>query len=141
MNVTAIAETLGWILVHFTWQGLAIGCVMFLLLSCIRRDRSRVRYGICCAGLLLLAIAPVVSGLYLAPTIEPALTHVSPGVASSAELGPPTDVVVPEISAEPSEFLAGTDFLNTTAETETYATVPGKPVSYTHLTLPTIYSV
>ncbi|WP_257306990.1 M56 family metallopeptidase [Geothrix campi] len=59
------ARALGWSLLHFLWQGAALGLLAWLLLALLRGANAKVRYGIACAFLLLMAIALAATFLLL----------------------------------------------------------------------------
>ena len=63
-------EVVGWTLVHFLWQGLAIAVVVAILLICLRRASAATRYLLACGGLSLMAIAPLVTASWLAATMQ-----------------------------------------------------------------------
>lgn len=54
-----LVESLGWTLVHTTWQGLLIGGTAALLLASLRGASASLRYGIACSGMCGLALAAV----------------------------------------------------------------------------------
>lgn len=55
-------ERLGWMLLHFLWQGTAIGLAYAVLRSLLRRSLSaQGRYVLACAALIALTAAPVVT--------------------------------------------------------------------------------
>ncbi|WP_243287316.1 M56 family metallopeptidase [Geothrix terrae] len=59
------AQSLGWSLLHFLWQGAALGLLAWLGLALLRGASARTRYGVACAALLLMAAAPVATFLFL----------------------------------------------------------------------------
>ncbi|WP_243295120.1 M56 family metallopeptidase [Geothrix mesophila] len=59
------AQALGWSLLHFLWQGAALGLLAWLALALLRGVSARARYGVACAALLLMAAAPVATFLFL----------------------------------------------------------------------------
>ena len=59
------AQALGWSLLHFLWQGAALGLLAWLLLALLRGASAKARYGVACAFLLLMAAAPVATFLLL----------------------------------------------------------------------------
>lgn len=80
---------LGWALINFIWQGLAIGMAAALLLAALRNARPQARYAVVCIALaccLLLPIAGIWRGLQ-ADTVVPVLTHAMP-VQSAAVPSP-----------------------------------------------------
>jgi len=58
-------QTLGWTLIHFLWQGAALGLAAWLGLVLLRGASAKARYGLACAFLLLMVAAPTVTALLL----------------------------------------------------------------------------
>src|SRR5450432_2483 len=56
-----LVESLGWTLVHFLWQGVAIAALLAAALWLLRRAKPNHRYLAGCAALLLLAAMPVLT--------------------------------------------------------------------------------
>src|SRR4051794_7127513 len=63
--MTSFFEIAGWTLIHFVWQGAAIGLVTAALLRATVRRSPNVRYVIACAGLALLIAAPAATASLL----------------------------------------------------------------------------
>lgn len=63
--IARLLHVLGWTLLHFYWQGIAIWGVMLGLLGIFPRASSASRYFLACTALVLMAIAPVITALYL----------------------------------------------------------------------------
>lgn len=61
------ARTLGWSLIHFLWEGLAIATLLFLC----RRGSSRTRYALACIAFFAMPVAVAVTYVVVSP---PALT-------------------------------------------------------------------
>jgi beta-lactamase regulating signal transducer with metallopeptidase domain len=62
---TPLVESIGWALIHFVWQGTAIGLATAVALHVLARARPTVRYAVACLSLALMLtvpIAAVVSG-------------------------------------------------------------------------------
>ncbi len=59
------AHTLGWTLIHFLWQGAALGLLAWLALVLLRRASATARYGMACAFLVLMVAAPVTTAMTL----------------------------------------------------------------------------
>jgi beta-lactamase regulating signal transducer with metallopeptidase domain len=59
------ALALGWSLLHFLWQGAVLALLAWLLLALLRGASAKARYGSACAFLLLMAVAPVATFLFL----------------------------------------------------------------------------
>jgi beta-lactamase regulating signal transducer with metallopeptidase domain len=52
---------LGWVLLHFIWQGGLIAGALWLPLAALPRGRAEARYAACCAALGALLLAPVLT--------------------------------------------------------------------------------
>jgi len=52
-------ETVALTLLHFLWQGALVGALTAALLHALRRSAAAVRYAVACAGMSLMALAPV----------------------------------------------------------------------------------
>jgi beta-lactamase regulating signal transducer with metallopeptidase domain/predicted nucleic acid-binding Zn-ribbon protein len=85
---------LGWALINFLWQGLAIGMAAALLLTVLRNARPQARYAVACIALaccLVLPIASIVHALQ-SDTNVPVVTHAtlvqSTTVSSSVSVTP-----------------------------------------------------
>src|SRR5688500_5034260 len=98
-------ETLGWVLLHFAWQGAIAAFLLWMALLLTPSGRASLRYAIGCAALLVMVVAPVVTAMRLtASHAEPiAVQPHERGVAGSS--GAITTV-------EPHQREAGTSVLN-----------------------------
>jgi len=56
---------LAWILLHTIWQGATIAALLWLTLRFVQKTRSSLRYGLACAAMLTMALAPAVTGFAL----------------------------------------------------------------------------
>ena len=67
---SAVLSTLGWTLIHFLWQGAAVGMIYALMRRLLRNKAPTTRYNLAMATLMVLAILPIVTFLQLfhAPT-------------------------------------------------------------------------
>ncbi|HJR73336.1 MAG TPA: M56 family metallopeptidase [Luteimonas sp.] len=59
MSEPALVSALGWALVDFLWQGLAVGSAAAVALALLRNARPQARYAVACAALALCAALPV----------------------------------------------------------------------------------
>ena len=59
------AGRLGWVLLHFLWQGCLVAALVACLLVILRRRRPVCRYAVACCALLLLVICPLVMYVFL----------------------------------------------------------------------------
>ena len=83
------AQTLGWALLHFLWQGLVLGLLAWVLLALLRGASARTRYGVACGLLLLMAAAPAATFLHLLPAQQAA------AAADLSVIGPLPAAVAP----------------------------------------------
>ncbi|MGH9720737.1 MAG: M56 family metallopeptidase [Bryobacteraceae bacterium] len=78
MNLT---EALGWMLIHFLWQGAAVALLYGLAAAALRRAGARSRYVAGCVAMLLMAIAPLVTLVNIQDTPRIAASAAEPGAA------------------------------------------------------------
>ncbi len=82
------AQTLGWTLLHFLWQGALLGLLAWLTLFLLRGANAKARYGVACAFLLLMVAAPVGTFLLLHQPVQVAsglpVLAAEPGVIRGA---------------------------------------------------------
>ncbi|HJU67760.1 MAG TPA: HEAT repeat domain-containing protein [Gemmatimonadaceae bacterium] len=89
MNAT---QALGWALVHFLWQGVALAVVLATALAVTRPSAARARYALSLATLAAMVALPIITAAHLhrtAPadvTIATLDTDVAPGVTGSPEV-------------------------------------------------------
>ncbi len=91
-------QALGWALVHFVWQGLAIAAVCGLALATMRRQAPTWRYAVGCLGLGLMACAPVVTFCWLLthPALD-GITRLNERSSVAQRSGLPADPTSPEL--------------------------------------------
>jgi uncharacterized protein (TIGR03435 family) len=90
-------DVAGWTLVHFLWQGAAIGASAFVLLWALRDRSPQTRYAVSCAALVAMLAAPLITASVLSRSVvviapaetqptagEPVITAPAPDVASQA---------------------------------------------------------
>jgi beta-lactamase regulating signal transducer with metallopeptidase domain/HEAT repeat protein len=58
-------ETLGWVLLHFAWQGAVAAFLLWMALLLTPSGRASLRYVIGCAALLVMVAAPVATAMRL----------------------------------------------------------------------------
>lgn len=105
-----LVSLFGWTLIHFVWQAALIALFVSALLQCLQRCSAQVRYIVSCAGLALMALAPIGTLTYLAnttpelspPTAAPQLAAATPSqdVTEIRSEGPTLDPTIP--AAAPS---------------------------------------
>src|SRR5262245_25674506 len=59
--MTALAYALSRALIHFLWQGSAIGIVLWMTLFALKRRSPNARYIAACGALVLMALAPAMT--------------------------------------------------------------------------------
>jgi beta-lactamase regulating signal transducer with metallopeptidase domain len=115
----ALFQTLGWALVHFLWQGLAMAMLLAGALTLLRTKSANARYLAACTALALMACLPVLT-VYLLQ----ARPQISQASTASVELSAPSNRPEPArnrhqlLIADPSvtESLSPTRGLETASE-------------------------
>nr|WP_295773893.1 M56 family metallopeptidase [Rhodoferax sp.] len=59
LTMQSLVPALGWALLHFVWQGLAVGVVAWLALALMRNAGPRWRYAVCALALLTCLCLPL----------------------------------------------------------------------------------
>src|ERR1051326_8929178 len=95
--MTAITRALSSALLHFVWQGLGVTILLWVALYLLRRRTAALRYGVCCAALLLLVAMPAVTTWMLYEHPAP----VQPSAVSAAASGWPS---APQPAPAPLRF-------------------------------------
>jgi len=54
-------QRIGWVLIHFLWQGVAVAALMWCAMKMLRKASANLRYIAACAGLVLMVLASVVT--------------------------------------------------------------------------------
>ena len=63
--MTAITQALSAALLHFVWQGLAVGLLLWIALFVMRKGPANARYAASCVALVILVLLPVVTACVL----------------------------------------------------------------------------
>jgi hypothetical protein len=103
-------ERLGWTLLHFLWEGVAIALLLAVALKLLRRRDARVRYWAACGAMALLAALPVVTYWMTpasAPTRGAAPVEIAPAVPVSQANAAPKGTPVPPLRNETAQTLRG----------------------------------
>jgi TonB family protein len=82
--MTAITQALSAALLHFVWQGLLVGLVLWIALFLMRKGPANARYAASCAALVILVLLPVVTACNLYAPITAAGPVKTPSVTSLA---------------------------------------------------------
>jgi beta-lactamase regulating signal transducer with metallopeptidase domain/HEAT repeat protein len=68
-----IVESVGWVLVHFIWQGVAIALTLAVLLALTPAAQAALRYVFSCTALVMMLVATLVTAANLSRTSTPAV--------------------------------------------------------------------
>ena len=82
--MTPFLEIAGWTLIHFVWQGAAIGGATALALKATARRSSNLRYVAACAGLALMLAAPIATARLL--SLDDARWHTRVGLQAPLDM-------------------------------------------------------
>jgi HEAT repeat protein/beta-lactamase regulating signal transducer with metallopeptidase domain len=82
--MTAV-ETLGWILLHFAWQGALAAAVLWTGLLLTSSRRASLRYALGCAALLLMVAAPLATAMRLDSSRSPSVEVATAATVDSIE--------------------------------------------------------
>ncbi|MBN1508709.1 MAG: M48 family metalloprotease [Sedimentisphaerales bacterium] len=105
-----MVERLGWMLVHFLWQGVAVALLLAILLRLLRKSNANVRYLAACSALALMVVLPVAT-VRLVQVTGPAAEAARPptAVSAGAPLGQIQAVDPLPASTQPADSLPDTD--------------------------------
>jgi beta-lactamase regulating signal transducer with metallopeptidase domain len=84
-----LVQSIGWALIHFVWQGSAIGIAAALALRVLASARPTLRYAVACCSLALMLIVPVAAVLTDRAPDSAAVTSMA---AASVAVVPPVPV-------------------------------------------------
>lgn len=59
---SAMAQAIGWALLHLVWQGTVLALITAVLLTMLRNQSSNARYLVACTAMALMILLPVVTG-------------------------------------------------------------------------------
>ena len=65
------AQSLGWTLLHFLWQGAALGFLAWMMLLLLQSSSAKARYVAACGFLVLMVATPLATFLLLQPQSTP----------------------------------------------------------------------
>ena len=87
--MTAITQALSAALLHFVWQGLFVGLLLWMALFLMRGGSASARYAASCAGLVILVLLPVVTACSLyQPRTAPAAANSGPASSLAVRVEP-----------------------------------------------------
>ncbi|MHC4672798.1 MAG: M56 family metallopeptidase [Planctomycetota bacterium] len=104
----AIIVRLGWVLLHFIWQGAALAVLLALLMLLLRNRSANSRYLLGCLGLILMIALPAITYVVIPiPDLPaPAITAEISEVSSDLKL-PPVSIPIALLDREPVPALPG----------------------------------
>ncbi len=77
-----LAERLGWTMLHFLWQGVALALVLMVVLLILRQRSANVRYLTCAVVLLAMLAAPLATFMRVpAPSVNSSAASAVPNLA------------------------------------------------------------
>jgi beta-lactamase regulating signal transducer with metallopeptidase domain/uncharacterized protein involved in exopolysaccharide biosynthesis len=85
-----LVQRLGWVLVHFVWQGSVIAAVWTILRSLLRAHHARTRYAVACLLLGLMATSPLITFTLLESPSSTSAAEAANGIGRSGERIPAT---------------------------------------------------
>ncbi len=82
-----MVESVGWVLVHFVWQGTAIALVLAALLALTSTAQATLRYALSCAALTVMLMATVATAVTVITSAEPTMAK-QPSADDAAATSP-----------------------------------------------------
>jgi beta-lactamase regulating signal transducer with metallopeptidase domain len=126
-------QRLGWVLIHFLWEGTVIALLLAVLLRLLAKASSDTRYAVTGVAFLFCAIAPIFTWMMLAPHKEgyqytaaigvpnlaqsgnqvgsPPISRLSPALAAPADRGMPLDEMLAQGVAVSLPYIVGLWFI------------------------------
>jgi beta-lactamase regulating signal transducer with metallopeptidase domain/ankyrin repeat protein len=86
--IPAWMEQLGWVLVHFLWEGAVIGTFTWIALLGLRKSSARIRYALLCVALLACGLSPCLTWAVLDKGTQAQVDSVT--VSARESTAPPT---------------------------------------------------
>jgi hypothetical protein len=80
---------IGWVLLHFLWQGSAIMVLMGCVLKMLGKASSNMRYLIACIGLALMAGTPAITFITMDSNTLAAIPQIAPAQTPHRSIAPP----------------------------------------------------
>jgi len=94
-----IVEVVGWVLLHFVWQGTVIALALAVLLALTGDGQARLRYALSCSALAIMIAATVATAVTLVRANEAAARRAGGGNLALHSLPPPEAQGLAERSA------------------------------------------
>ena len=97
-------ERIGWVLIHFLWQGIAVMLLSWCGLKTLRKASANARYIAACASLLLMVAAPAATFVILTPNAPLKVAYVQmPDALSVSPAAAPVPATTQTIAMAPAE--------------------------------------
>jgi beta-lactamase regulating signal transducer with metallopeptidase domain/HEAT repeat protein len=110
-------ETVGWVLLHFAWQGAVAAFLLWMALLLTPSGRASLRYALGCAALLLMATAPLATAMRLTASHVATIAAQPQERGVAANIGPvdtalearhrEISAVAPNVRAESMRWMTG----------------------------------
>ena len=85
-NAPRLVENVGWVLLHFVWQGALVAVLVRAALSHLQRASADARYLVICAGMLAMPVLPIVTFVLVSNGLpRSALTELAASTSSVNE--------------------------------------------------------
>jgi beta-lactamase regulating signal transducer with metallopeptidase domain len=93
------AQVLGWVLLHFVWQGALVGALTAIALAALRRSAADIRYVLSTVALSVMLTLPVVTAVQLWHSVTESHAPATAGVLMSGPSARSTAVAEARVSA------------------------------------------
>ncbi len=80
LNALPMAQTIGWALLHFLWQGAVVAMLLWFVLFLLRHHSSNTRYVACCVGMALMTALPLITLKIVSVTLAGRLPPADPSL-------------------------------------------------------------
>jgi beta-lactamase regulating signal transducer with metallopeptidase domain len=102
-----IIQRLGWTLVHFVWQGGAVGLILAIVLKLLNKSSANLRYTIACMALVLIVVMPAVTIRMVAVSVE-AIEPIKQAAIDLPKAGMETQAIaeIPQVEPRPAPVAA-----------------------------------
>ena len=110
-----VAETLGWSLMHFLWQGALGALLVAILMAAMRRSTPQRKYLVLCGSLLLMSACPLMTFSWLSRSIE---RPQAPAIVAATPASPVPLPIADRPRLERIVTAGGSDFLTVEPEQE-----------------------
>ncbi|MFA6187054.1 MAG: M56 family metallopeptidase [Phycisphaerae bacterium] len=102
-----IVEKLGWVLIHFVWQGIAVAILAAAVLRLLKKASSNIRYLVACIALAVVVLLPAATFKVIGNK-----ENVSKDFSTPATMSPPLEmtktvnVQLPAVENNPQQVIA-----------------------------------